>query len=187
MMLCILWYLNPHSHKGSDQVKRHISKTLSYFNPHSHEGSYQELWRITHVLSDFNPHSHEGSDDIKFVMLYPNIIFQSTLPRREWLYCSNYRCDNYKFQSTLPRREWRWWGTDTKRLCYFNPHSHEGSDCNIAQYFFNMMHNIDIFIKSEHKNLYSSINLCIANHFLYFFECESPSKSLFTYCSHRND
>ena len=120
-MLCILWYLNPHSHKGSDQVKRHISKTLSYFNPHSHEGS--------------------------------DII------------CS----DSFKYAID------------------FNPHSHEGSDCNIAQYFFNMMHNIDIFIKSEHKNLYSSINLCIANHFLYFFECESPSKSLFTYCSHRND
>ena len=100
MMLCILWYLNPHSHKGSDQVKRHISKTLSYFNPHSHEGSYQELWRITHVLSDFNPHSH--------LQQFPNHLGISIhIPTKGvTVYNSNSRRYNRKFQSTLPRREW---------------------------------------------------------------------------------
>ena len=76
--------------------------------------------------------------------------FQSTLPRREWLWSARARCllNNFNphshegsddgavifpflfqwFQSTLPRREWR---RDKRKLhkhSNFNPHSHEGSD-----------------------------------------------------------
>ena len=77
--------------------------------------------------------------------------FQSTLPRREWL-CAAYALTELRlFQSTLPRREWHDWQTHARCLslfqstlprrewrshlpvtylhwCYFNPHSHEGSD-----------------------------------------------------------
>ena len=107
MMLCILWYLNPHSHKGSDQVKRHISKTLSYFNPHSHKGSDLSYQAWYSSALHFNPHSHKGSDYLSFNNFPIISEFQSTFPQREWL-------------STIP--------IAADITANFNPHSHEGSD-----------------------------------------------------------
>ena len=141
---------------------------------------------------NFNPHSHEGSDFPFLRIIKNHQLFQSTLPRREWrinmsiknilifisihtptkgvtfVYNTSIKWSTISIHTptkgvTFLFRIWQ------SNKSYFNPHSHEGSDSNIAQYFFNMMHNIDIFIKSEHKNLYSSINLCITNHFIISF------------------
>ena len=59
------------------------------------------------------------------------ILFQSTLPRREWPYYCCWYPNRGKFQSTLPHREWlRSSKPDFVQTCYFNPHSHAGSDIN---------------------------------------------------------
>ena len=78
-------------------------------------------------------------------------LFQSTLPRREWLHekwCRRNLKGNFNphsregsdhimsivilinllFQSTLPRREWRCAGRTAGWSADFNPHSREGSD-----------------------------------------------------------
>ena len=60
--------------------------------------------------------------------------FQSTLPRREWLfYCAIAR-KGIKFQSTLPRREWHKSYAPWADTSYFNPHSREGSDRRYLSY-----------------------------------------------------
>ena len=79
-------------------------------------------------------------------------LFQSTLPRREWLGLLKKKMHSWLFQSTLPRREWpdhrqrqmyinsisihtptkgvtSFSSTIASPNIYFNPHSHEGSDC----------------------------------------------------------
>ena len=55
----------------------------------------------------FNPRSREGSDINRFRLLSKQVLFQSTLPRRERL--------NHLFQRYI-------------RSYYFNPRSREGSD-----------------------------------------------------------
>ena len=131
-----------------------------------------QLYNLSVFLNDFNPHSHEGSDSFHFLFccffnisihtpmkgvtenaltLCYTIIFQSTLPWREWLARIRKTNKNGEFQSTLPWREWlggqlqqhanawfqstlpwREWLGPARALSlrehYFNPHSHEGSD-----------------------------------------------------------
>ena len=123
---------------------------------------------------DFNPHSQEGSDTFKVapsiiskvISIHTpkkgvtfqcsrctrNSLFQSTLPRREWLFQSasagiagNFNPHSQEgsdggdpmivtvdklFQSTLPRREWPWETIKNVVQTDFNPHSQEGSDDN---------------------------------------------------------
>ena len=54
--------------------------------------------------------------------------FQSTLPRRERQIHLEKHGMNILFQSTLPRRERRGNNESCRRIWYFNPRSHEGSD-----------------------------------------------------------
>ena len=124
-----------------------------YFNPHSHEGS--DVTSVNTMLSASNISIHTPT---KGVTYYPNVpetfdfVFQSTLPRREWLCILSIAGISKLFQSTLPRREWQVMvlqlsrrprisiHTPTKGVTLiidllspltfdFNPHSHEGSDC----------------------------------------------------------
>ena len=103
-------------------------------------------------IFDFNPHSHEGSDLRVQVTTSEQLLFQSTLPRRERQFKRQIQSDfcsisihtptkgatnvkvwewqkSFQFQSTLPRRE-RLLSVDSRLVLqdYFNPHSHEGSD-----------------------------------------------------------
>ena len=55
-------------------------------------------------------------------------LFQSTLPRREWLFPFSLVFHILAFQSTLPRREWLSFLFKKACFTYFNPHSHKGSD-----------------------------------------------------------
>ena len=104
------------------------------------------------TASHFNPHSHAGSDWCPVDKMCVLILFQSTLPRREWLIQHQFKSllQNISihtptqgvtilsnlftlfgslFQSTLPRREWRYSISNGKVVStYFNPHSHAGSD-----------------------------------------------------------
>ena len=77
---------NPHTHAGCD------SCILSYwtnnwcFNPHTHAGC--DIVLVACLLSGirFNPHTHAGCDLwLKPVLLWL-MLFQSTHPRRVWLY-----------------------------------------------------------------------------------------------------
>ena len=54
------------------------------FNPHSHKGSDLFLQSSFIITFDFNPHSHKGSDEIQRGFDNQSVIFQSTLPQREW-------------------------------------------------------------------------------------------------------
>ena len=153
-----------------------VKSILKYFNPHSHEGSDRKVGLIISVLANFNPHSHEGSDCRFFLPIdLPKIsihtptkgvtdlidqffklpLFQSTLPRREWLVRIDgfLKWDDFNphshegsdytgtspmfaycgFQSTLPRREWHDCSSLLIQAWDFNPHSHEGSDWIVAK------------------------------------------------------
>ena len=83
---------------------------------------------ISNFINYFNLHSHEGSDTSVSNGSIVDGLFQSTLPRRE-RHLSQYDSEIDKsFQSTLPRRERQVWFFTSTSYCYFNPHSHEGSD-----------------------------------------------------------
>ena len=119
---------NPHSQEGSDVISLWSPACTPHFNPHSQEGSDESVKLQRSANLYFNPHSQEGSDG--FLSSFFSILeqFQSTLPRREWLY-SHHKAEHLEsFQSTLPRREWRpiFWSKTT--CSNFNPHSQEGSD-----------------------------------------------------------
>ena len=82
------------------------------FNPRSREGSDFFCQLFCTLFKDFNPRSREGSDLDPIEIPFPNILFQSTLPRRERPY-----------GATLKRKDG-----------HFNPRSREGSDCMIQHY-----------------------------------------------------
>ena len=92
------------------------------------KGVTRGLSTMYRARTNFNPHSREGSDfytwgkwkalrisihtPAKGVTMSSNFyritnIFQSTLPRREWLRNLEVKCLLLQFQSTLPRREWQ--------------------------------------------------------------------------------
>ena len=100
-------YFNPHSHAGSDandekcvyaiwgfqstlprrewrDLSGNFNAIWNDFNPHSHAGSDFVMFKKDAHSFDFNPHSHAGSDEMTAYNGSQFIIFQSTLPRREW-------------------------------------------------------------------------------------------------------
>ena len=60
----IIFYFNPHSHKGSDKSGISVCDSVTYFNPHSHKGSDANFPRRVLITFNFNPHSHKGSDRV---------------------------------------------------------------------------------------------------------------------------
>ena len=120
---------NPHSREGSDYAPCYQITFAKNFNPHSREGSDLSMNYHHRCHTNFNPHSREGSDSYTFwqavkhpcisihtpakgvttclhCLLLP-LIFQSTLPQREWPNFWKSTKMTKWFQSTLPRREWR--------------------------------------------------------------------------------
>ena len=55
-------------------------------------------------------------------------LFQSTHPRRVWLYYDFYSNSQWEFQSTHPRRVWRLIRLVLILIASFNPHTHAGCD-----------------------------------------------------------
>ena len=98
----------------------------------------------------FNPHTHEGCDVSCKNRIALMLRFQSTHPRRVWLWISLYFCkavavsihtptkgvtvyalqqrDIGMFQSTHPRRVWHFFPFIAIYIKSFNPHTHEGCD-----------------------------------------------------------
>ena len=119
---------NPHSREGSDQCQTPLRPACFYFNPHSREGSdwsrrLSDLW-----LRNFNPHSREGSDRAHIYVFPTEYLFQSTLPRREWLssYIKTFQSVAISIH-TPAKGVTSLFGSATFRIFYFNPHSREGS------------------------------------------------------------
>ena len=120
---------NPHSHAGSDELGKYDDTFGTDFNPHSHAGSDFASLNCSCHLSYFNPHSHAGSDVRKKKWRRWYRWFQSTLPRREWLY----KILRPLILTTISIH------TPTQGVTVFlfhnhmvvddfNPHSHAGSD-----------------------------------------------------------
>ena len=79
---------------------------------------------------NFNPHSQEGSDTFKVAPSIISKVISIHTPKKGVTFqCS--RCTrNSLFQSTLPRREWLFQSASAGIAGNFNPHSQEGSDWN---------------------------------------------------------
>ena len=80
--------------------------SLVYFNPRSREGSDVGGVNTVYTYKHFNPRSREGSDRKQINCFLFQLVFQSTLPRRERPFAPvrAFRV-TFQFQSTLPRRE----------------------------------------------------------------------------------
>ena len=183
---------NPHSHEGSDFPFLRIIKNHQLFQSTLPRREWRINMSIKNILIFISIHTPTKGVTIGFASSFFNIFISIHTPTKGVTDMLRSRCTSSWISIHTPTKGVTFvyntsikWSTisihtPTKGVTflfriwqsnksYFNPHSHEGSDSNIAQYFFNMMHNIDIFIKSEHKNLYSSINLCITNHFIISF------------------
>ena len=103
-------------------------RTHRGFNPRSHEGSDTGSQGFLSSTSCFNPRSHEGSDVVlSFYQSFPKVSIHAptkgatSLPLLSPPY-------NILFQSTLPRRERPRFACSVSFNFCFNPRSHEGSD-----------------------------------------------------------
>ena len=143
-------HFNPRSHEGSDVIepKGQTGRLISIHAP-TRGATWIDRVYWPMVL-DFNPRSHEGSDwwkshilvDQKLISIhaptrgatYQNhslvnpFVFQSTLPRGERPNYESLYDPLQVFQSTLPRGERRLSLSGSRKIRYFNPRSHEGSD-----------------------------------------------------------
>ena len=76
---------NPHSHAGSDYQRLFEIRVCFDFNPHSHAGSdvpWADALRMLCMISIHTP--TQGVTTITFPSYTLPVLFQSTLPRREW-------------------------------------------------------------------------------------------------------
>ena len=146
------WHIcfNPHTHAGCDTnspdigtdglVSIHtptqgVTKTnlgwllwLLSFNPHTHAGCDEDFTQIRFRLRGFNPHTHAGCDYAVSVRRCFDK-FQSTHPRRVWLYLSLWYTSWADVSIHTPTQ-----GVTLPFLVYgivpscFNPHTHAGCD-----------------------------------------------------------
>ena len=123
---------NPRSREGSDGIRVSAPVRSISFNPRSREGSDSLPCTPQSTTHCFNPRSREGSDPSPphhSGSCFPVSIHAPAKGATD--YC--WRDSNLRwFQSTLPRRERRyqsnWW---LRTINGFNPRSREGSDgCN---------------------------------------------------------
>ena len=106
-----------------------LLNTHTYFNPRSHEGSDGSLDLYYNYLL-ISIHAPTRGATFTRIVHYFHYLFQSTLPRGERRVTMGDKTLSHKFQSTLPRGERRYSpGTVHRQWHYFNPRSHEGSDC----------------------------------------------------------
>ena len=147
--LWLMEFQSTHPRRVWHPVER-SSHVLSCFNPHTHEGC-DNASRRGYILYNVSIHTptkgvtsgrrHNNGRSEKFQSTHPRRVwlfdfffnnsiamFQSTHPRRVWQCLANDFLDSYKFQSTHPRRVWR--EKDEVNDCpvSFNPHTHEGCD-----------------------------------------------------------
>ena len=119
---------NPHSHAGSD-IPLIVSSTFFFISIHTPtQGVTPCFWGSFRAFCDFNPHSHAGSDPYRHWQLNKWYLISIHTPTQGVTSdLPHYRLSG-QFQSTLPRRDWLWRYCPIVRLSNFNPHSHAGSD-----------------------------------------------------------
>ena len=91
--------------KGATLTSRFRRYHRLNFNPHSHEGSDSVTSGINPPIVDFNPHSHEGSDVIDFNVVDTFNQISIHTPTKGATYYDDFNIMDLIFQSTLPRRE----------------------------------------------------------------------------------
>ena len=122
-------YFNPRSREGSDQSSRSFDLFREHFNPRSREGSDRTTRRPHRSSQDFNPRSREGSDPGLCAWSGCSVYFNPRSREGSDLEQPQPRAPQVLFQSTLPRRERRGGkGHFWRYYCHFNPRSREGSD-----------------------------------------------------------
>ena len=125
---------NPRSHEGSDQRG---SSTSPHYPISIHaptKGATNHRWQKIFAFRNFNPRSHEGSDK-SHTFTDPDHSISIHAPTKGATNIPLEQCAEIIFQSTLPRRERRGQAISPEMAGDFNPRSHEGSDplsvCNI--------------------------------------------------------
>ena len=145
-----VWGFNPHTHAGCDSIwlwgiqvtymfqsthPRRVWHKFTWhwygrvsFNPHTHAGCDEDFTQIRFRLRGFNPHTHAGCDYAVSVRRCFDK-FQSTHPRRVWLYLSLWYTSWADVSIHTPTQ-----GVTLPFLVYgivpscFNPHTHAGCD-----------------------------------------------------------
>ena len=79
------WSFNPHTHAGCDSRAKYLDLAIACFNPHTHAGCDFGWVKALSRITGFNPHTHAGCDSGGLVFKI-HLKFQSTHPRRVWLY-----------------------------------------------------------------------------------------------------
>ena len=148
---------NPRSREGSDAFFLFPLNLLSIISIHAPAKGATSVVVIGANISAISIHAPAKGATTLFSFSFTNVIFQSTLPRRErptidpkqyTLLNFNPRSregsDNrpeynqskhYKFQSTLPRRERQTSSASGNHGADFNPRSREGSDPLMLRYY----------------------------------------------------
>ena len=109
-----------------------MHRSFPDFNPHSRVGSDRRSLRSDSIIHDFNPHSHEGSD----VKLFSGIVDSDISIHTPTRGATNFPAPRIKSQYISIHTPTR--GATSgcliikARYPYFNPHSHEGSDCRLC-------------------------------------------------------
>ena len=119
---------NPHTHAGCDFCIAGSIQGISGFNPHTHAGCDRIKTTRNHLIRCFNPHTHAGCDSITVVWvgcIWVSIhtptqgVTPSSAASILWLEL---------FQSTHPRRVWLFSLCIVEPKKGFNPHTHAGCD-----------------------------------------------------------
>ena len=118
---------NPHTHAGCDNV-HNVSGASFPVSIHTPTQGVTFLYICNVFRICFNPHTHAGCDPKCRTFMKPIIKFQSTHPRRVWLWKEGYERCWLRFQSTHPRRVWPHRGHTASSAVCFNPHTHAGCD-----------------------------------------------------------
>ena len=146
---------NPHTHAGCDSTSSISSDQYCCFNPHTHAGcDYREIIEPGAITVSIHTPTqgvtvYEGDEVIAMLvsihtptqgvtlsagMGWENLQFQSTHPRRVWLFQEPPFEGWFVFQSTHPRRVWHRSGSSQAFRTCFNPHTHAGCDHTVQTF-----------------------------------------------------
>ena len=130
-------FLNGHSRFQSTHPRRvwpyRIFKTTCKwsFNPHTHAGCDADD-EPCEYFQEVSIHTPTQGVTSFICLMQPNCEFQSTHPRRVWLWDIAQHVFFGTFQSTHPRRVWLIEIITFQSLWCFNPHTHAGCDPALA-------------------------------------------------------
>ena len=119
---------NPHTHAGCDCTSVSFANLSGCFNPHTHAGCDFSEGRALKGHISFNPHTHAGCDIYKRLENIGLIVSIHTPTQGVTTFSGRCRDKKKKFQSTHPRRVWLFNNAAKMEEMSFNPHTHAGCD-----------------------------------------------------------